>query len=70
MTYLYLGVIIIIIIILTQYQRELFGESIYTDPTTIRGDSTKRPAIYSAGATMRNLGTLFSMTNQSMDRNY
>jgi hypothetical protein len=71
MQYLIIGCIVIIILVLYNYRRELFGESIYVEADfDIRGDSEKRPAIFTSGATQRAIGQMFSSTNQSRDRTY
>ena len=50
---------------------ELFGESIYLDNSSdVRGDSKTRPAVYTSGATQRNVGQLFSSTDQGTNRTY
>jgi hypothetical protein len=62
-------IIVFILMVIYRMRRELFGESINLGSDfDIRGDSDKRPAVYTSGATMRNLGTLFSATNQDIVR--
>lgn len=61
--------VIMVIIVLFWKSRELFGESIYSG-SNIDLNSDQRANIYSAGATMRNVGTMFSMTNQDTQRVY
>jgi hypothetical protein len=65
-----IGLIIAIgLIIIYGMRLELFGESINLGSDfDIRGDSAKRPAVYTSGATMRNLGATFSSTNQDTIR--
>ncbi len=64
-------IVVIALVIIYRWRREMFGESIYLGSNMdIRGDSDKRPAVYTAGATMRNLGPLFSATNQDTNRTY
>jgi len=61
----------IVIILIYSWKLELFGESIYlVSDVSIKGDSDKRPAVFTAGATQRNLGQLFSATNQDTERIY
>lgn len=67
-----IGIIVLILIVaIFGWRRELFGESIYLGvESEVRGDSDKRPAIFTSGATQRNLGQDFSSTNQDMNRTY
>lgn len=47
--------------------QELFGESLYLG-TGVDLGGNDRANLYNAGATMRNLGTMFSMTDQDTVR--
>jgi hypothetical protein len=64
-------IVVIVVLLVYSWRRELFGESIYLGgELEIRGDSEKRPAVFTSGATQRNLGQVFSATDQGLDRTY
>ena len=64
-------VAVVLLLVVWSCKRELFGESIYLESGfDIRGDSEKRPAVYTSGATQRIVGQMFSATDQGLDRSY